>query len=162
MCFDPGVGAGIIVDGRILKGSSNCAGEIGYLKGFCSGKYLEDEAAIPVLMKRIRMSLSDETISLADIEDLYTHNTTSVKDIVDEFIEVICNVVNNVNCVIDAEQIILGGGITKLGHFFIEQLNKRLNSFPKKTPVIRYSDFGEEISVYGGFAVCSEYLYQYI
>lgn len=73
-----GVGAGIVLDGRIWRGSKGFAGEIGYIVIDEEGNRLEDIASVPSIVRRTRnrfhqdntsilKKINEEEITLKDI-----------------------------------------------------------------------------------------------
>jgi glucokinase len=64
LTFGTGMGAGLILDGRLYRGASGLAGEVGHLEGFCSGPGLAQLMAAKV------SSLADKSGS-PDIGERY-------------------------------------------------------------------------------------------
>jgi predicted NBD/HSP70 family sugar kinase len=122
-----GLGAGLIVDGRPLRGSSNAAGAIAFL----SPGRLEDRASGRAIPTRYRMAAGREADAApADdaraVFDLAVRGNAVAADVVGAVITDLGDLVVDVAALLDPEVIVLGGGLTDAGAALFEPLSRRL------------------------------------
>lgn len=160
-----GVGAGIILDGKIFPGSFGQAGEIGHMsidmngpKCKCGNRgCLEVMTSIPAIMQKIivavmsgRETLINEfagndlsRINIDIVKRALDENDVLTKEIIREKSEELASGINNVANLFNPQVIVIGGEITKLGHEFLENLKKNVLSIGLKPNIekmdIKYS-----------------------
>ena len=166
-----GVGGGIVLDGKIVKGTHGAAGEIGHMSvvydetATCNcGKKgcLEQVASATGIVKEAKKFLAaDGTPStLRNIEGF------TAKDVFDEAKkgdEISLKTVNrlgeylgialgHIACVIDPDVFIIGGGVSKAGDFLIDTIEKyyveKTYHQCRKTP-IKLATLGNSAGIYG-------------
>lgn len=139
-----GIGAGIIINKKLYKGSAGMAGEIGHIciekdgllcncgrKG-CFEKYAS--------MKNLRVKITKELelskeISGKEIEVLLENKNEKVEKIFNETIEYLAlGIASSIN-LLDPEKIILGGSVVYFRKWMLENLNRLVNekSYNKNT-----------------------------
>lgn len=137
-----GVGGAFILDGKLWRGASGFAGEIGYVTVDAEGTKLEEVASAKNFIRRVRTRVSqDSTSSLANIDE----TEITVRDVVraaddgDDFSMMmlertgnyigtaIANVINLLNI----EKIIIGGEVTEIENIVVDAVAARAkaNSF---------------------------------
>jgi predicted NBD/HSP70 family sugar kinase len=144
-----GIGSALLMDGNIIRGANNAAGEIGYMlferghlrqdwsnKGcfemLCSGSGL---------MERFRSAPDDNKeaakwTSAADIFQGASSGDKEALQIVDEFIDYLSIVVLNLIFTANPERIVLMGGLTNSAELFLDRLIKNVRSHTlSHTPV---------------------------
>lgn len=131
-----GVGGAFIFDGRLWRGASGFAGEIGYVTVDTEGTKLEEVASAENFLRRVKTRVSqDSTSALASIKE----EDITVKDVVraavngDDFSRMmlertgnyigtaIANVINLLN----VEKIIIGGAITEVENIVVDAIAER-------------------------------------
>ncbi|MGI8468533.1 MAG: ROK family protein [Pyrinomonadaceae bacterium] len=134
-----GVGGAFIFDGKLYRGVSGFAGEIGYITIDSKGTRLEEVASAENFLRRVRVRVSqDNTSSLASIDE----QEITVKDVVraaaggDDFSMMmlertgnyigtaIANVINLLNI----EKIIIGGEIMEIEDLVVDAVAERARS----------------------------------
>ncbi len=145
-----GLGAGIIVDGRPVRGSSSSAGAIAFLT---PGR-LEDRAsgrAIPTrYLDRVAKRRSRNTIQQTakiDAEEVVRRagqGDAVAEAVVRSVIDALGNLVVNVAALLDPEVIVLGGGLTQGGRDFVEPLEERLRNAVPYPPRLARSTLGDD------------------
>ncbi|MGN0379202.1 MAG: ROK family glucokinase [Butyrivibrio sp.] len=166
-----GVGGGIVLDGKIVKGTHGAAGEIGHMSVVydetetCNcGKVgcLEQVASATGIVKEAKRFLSKDNApsSLRDFKDF------TAKDVFDEakkgdvvalktvdrLGEYLGIALGHISCIIDPDVFIIGGGVSRAGDFLIDAIQKHYveKAYPqcKKTP-IRLATLGNSAGIYG-------------
>ena len=128
MTLGTGVGAGIIADGKLYRGSNACAGEIGslpYLQSdyehYCSSMFFE------------QMGLSGK-----DLADKASEGDIKALDLWSNFGYHLGKLMQAIMFAYDPQAIIIGGGIAKASPFFEKSMrNSMAEGFPYRHVVER-------------------------
>lgn len=144
--INTGVGAGIIINGKIFTGSSGLAGEVGHMSIDMDGPLckcgnrgcLETMISIPAILKSITAQIQSGKRSLLDeitLEDLksnggqidyilkaYHTNDSVINDIIDITAKRLAFGITNIINFINPEVVVIGGEITKLGTEFLKKI----------------------------------------
>jgi predicted NBD/HSP70 family sugar kinase len=124
-----GLGAGLIVDGRPVRGSSNAAGAI----AFHSPGRLEDRASGRAIPVRYRMAAGREAHGAAAndaraVFELAARGDGVAARVVGDVIADFGDLVVDVAALLDPEVIVVGGGIAEAGAALFGPLSERLAS----------------------------------
>ena len=173
-----GVGGGIVVDGRVIHGSTGAGGEIGHMvlnrneteKCGCGKKGCVEQYCSATGIVRIAkqfLANREDTSSLRNVENL------TCKDIFDasaagdalaaeileqvytymgEFLANICNVVN-------PECVVLGGGVSKAGAPLLEGVQRYFGKYVFHAAAnVRFAlaTLGNDAGAYGAFQLVKE------
>jgi predicted NBD/HSP70 family sugar kinase len=135
-----GVGAGVILDGRIHVGEDSAAGEIGHvvvdpdgLKCFC-GKVgcLETVAAAPRLLDSFAQSIAINTESLADGMSLAgraaARGHVGVHKTIDDAAGNLARVLSTTVAILDVHKVVISGVVSRLGDPFIVRLREDIEN----------------------------------
>lgn len=118
-----GIGAGMIVDGKLLKGLRGNAGDIGHSVidpsfGQCScGQYgcLESIASGTAIAK-LGSEIMGKDLSTIEIFDLYAAGNPEIVEFIERIFRVLgATCVKMINT-LDPEKIVIGGGVSKVGN----------------------------------------------
>lgn len=151
-----GIGGGIVVNGKLLKGRTNIAGEwghhtlkIGGNKCYC-GKNgcVETYISGPALEKRWK-ELTGKTESLSSIVQNLTSDTAKQWKI--EFLENFGTSLANVIDILDPDVIVLGGGVSNISFLYDEGKNsvyEKVFSDLIDTPILK-NQLGDSAGVFG-------------
>ena len=151
-----GVGGGIVVNGKLLKGRTNIAGEwghhtlkIGGNKCYC-GKNgcVETYISVPALEKRWK-ELTGKTESLSSIVQNLTSDAAKQWKI--EFLENFGTSLANVIDILDPDVIVLGGGVSNISFLYDEGKNsvyEKVFSDLIDTPILK-NQLGDSAGVFG-------------
>lgn len=175
-----GVGGGLIVNGQPFSGSHGVGSEIGHMV-VAPGEYrcncgrmgcLETYASATALIKLSQMALQSGEVSEYFIEKGIESERIEAKDVIegakanDPFCLRIFNTMVthltigliNLVTVIDPEIVVLGGGVSKAGHFLIEALEIALEkerifrAAPKFE--IKIAEAGNDAGIIGAAMLC--------
>jgi glucokinase len=180
-----GIGGGLIIDGKIFRGSNFVAGEIGHMlvqkngpKCGCGKKgCFEALASRTAIVKNIisdvkkqkkKSVLSDLVKSNQRIKSGALRNAILKKDKVvtgriNEACEVIGDVLGSVSNLINFDMIVLGGGVIEaLENYMMpiikeEFKNHVLDASAKGVKIVA-SKLGDDAAIYGGLALVEEFL----
>lgn len=146
-----GIGAGIIINGKIYQGTNNAAGEIGHL--FIDPQYapenpkdygcLERLASYKVITEKAKERLGQE-LRIMEIFKLAAEGNEIVEEIVREALIYLAYGIANISSVLDPESIIIGGGISILPTSFLSEIRNTLQKIIPFVPRIEFSALGED------------------
>lgn len=146
LALGTGLGAGIILDGRLRRGRNAMAGEIGALQ-YDPGLRLEEDINFDGLQKRFQVNLKDGESVLSP------EKKTAVIDYVAPRL---AWCVRGLSAVLDTEPVVLGGVIVEmLGRELLEQVYRAIADTGASPPDLRLSGC-ETASVLGGASLVAE------
>lgn len=178
--INTGVGAGIIVNGKIFTGSQGLAGEIGHMSIDMNGPLckcgnrgcLETMISIPAIAESIISKLNYESSSILDldknmldectknssqidiIQNAYYSNNYMARETVDLAARRLAFGITNIINFINPEIVVIGGEITKLGEEFLEKIRSYMKDIqlkPNKGKVeLKYSTLKGNTVTLGG------------
>ncbi len=179
-----GIGAGIIIDNHLIRGTSGSAGEIGFSiintenLGFSARNkgYLEKNASVEAITEKAAMEIRRGTQTLisdyieGDIDNLIPssvcqaalRNDEVAQKIILEVVESLSIVTINLILIINPQIIIFGGDICSLpevNNLFIDPIRRNVaRSIPLGLPKIKLSSLGENAGVVGASFLAIESL----
>lgn len=168
------IGGGLILNNRLFRGTHHYAGEVGWL---ITGKEqfrttterygpLELVASGPALKQKAEklvqqpLYMRDCLAAESDLgpECLFkaylSGNSELAREIVAEWIEDLAIAICNIASLLNVEAIILGGGLTYSGGFFLADLRNLVNEKTQFPPTIELSRLRESASLYGMLKLC--------
>ncbi|RNA67666.1 ROK family transcriptional regulator [Alteribacter keqinensis] len=169
-----GVGCGIIVNGSLYRGSSFAAGEIGYMvtdKNEANEEYdeifegygfLDSHVGGPSIVKRMKKKLEEpdyhgtydsENLSAKTIFQLAKDEDPIATEVIKETVDHIAYALVNVVCIFNPQCVILGGGISKSGGWFLPRVKEVLSRHLPLQTEISVTEL-ENVSVIGAGALC--------
>lgn len=174
-----GIGAGLILNGKLYEGLNKAAGEIGYFvtkDQINSNKNLENEYAMPMILRKIKQSLDQNQDSL--LYELTTGKTDQLTldkvveciNLADPYVLSVINeaaiaygiAINNISILLDLECVIIGGALAELGVYFIERIKDIIKkNNPLKVEVL-VCGLKENASLYGNYIVGNEYITKHL
>ena len=159
-----GIGAGIIIDGALYRGSSEASGEIGSMipgREFLNKDY-QDFGALECLASgtgiagRARQALKSrrEAESLDGLlaEDVFRAAREGQKwarGLVDETVDYLAVAIANLAVSFDPEIIVLGGGVTRSADLLVEPILRRIDGCIPTLPKLVVSSLGRRAAVMG-------------
>ncbi len=172
-----GIGGGIIIDGKILHGQRDSAGEVGHqtiipdgplcncgnrgcLEALASGIAIAKRAKEAILKGEdtiLREWGKEENISAEFVRRAYLQGDKVSERIWKDALEYLGIGVGNIITIISPERVILGGGIMKAGEEVLETVRRVVRERVKLVPVDKVeivpSKLGEEVGLYGALAL---------
>lgn len=150
-----GIGGSIIIDGKIFQGFSNSAGEVAYMK--MNGENFQDIASTRALIKKVAEQKNDivENWNGMKILEEAEKGDEICCAAIDEIIDVLCNGIANICCVINPEVVVLGGGIMEREEFLEDKIKVALKKYLlpciEKYTVIKFAKHKNDAGVLGAF-----------
>lgn len=138
-----GIGSGIFVNGKVLRGAHGLAGELGHtviqihgpqcscgregcFEALASGSAIARYATenIEELIKDGARIQEKERVDARAVFNLFMQGNRTAAEIVNHVVEIIAIGIVNIACILDPEMVILGGGLSRAGDDFIESIRK--------------------------------------
>ncbi len=169
-----GIGAGLILDGRLYRGHADAAGEVGYLAidrewvrqaiatGAATGEAFgcwESLAAAPaiVLMAREEMECQGQTppadLTAQRVMELAAQGDPIGLRVLERLAENLALGLANIVVLLDPEAVVLGGGVAKAGDLLLSAIRERLAKVSPLIPKLLLSSLGEDAGLLGAAAV---------
>lgn len=149
-----GIGAGILADGRLLRGSGDIAGAVGWFAFNSQQNDIhklvggwEAEAAGPALARRGRAKSAEEVIAAARMGD------GDAQHAIEQTVEYLAMGVANIVSILNPEMIVLGGGLMQAGDLFIDAIKNRVSTWAQPIAArqvrIELTQLGEDAGLFG-------------
>lgn len=166
--IDIGVGAGLVIDGRVIEGSRFACGEIGYffldisqLDEKHNYGHLENHVAIPNLLTKIQKEMQREDLEPLTIEkvnQLYWEGDEYVISQIDLFARRIAFVIANATALLDISKVSVGGAVTELEVNLEDRINHMLRYVMPYRPQVSFSALDSTAFLLGAFDIGTELL----
>lgn len=163
-----GVGGGLVLDGRIFRGTSFCAGEIGHIPinidgpaCNCGGKgCLERYVGNNFVLRDARSKLKMKNITLERLSELAKEGNKVALGIYDSFAEKIGIALTAVVNLLNPEVIVIGGGLSFAGNFIFtkikDTIDKRAMSIQAKSVKVKKAMLGKDAGLIGAALLVKE------
>ena len=173
MAIGTGIGAGILVNGEIFRGSNDIAGSIGWMglnkpykskykecgcfeyhasgEGIAkvAGEYISQQSSYKGQLARKKNS----KISSYDVMDAFNNGDLLAQEVINECIEYWGMAVANMVSIFNPEKIILGGGLFGPAKSLIPEIKKEAEKWAQpisiKHVILDHSALGSDAGVYG-------------
>lgn len=178
--IDAGIGAGIVIDGKLYEGGRGLAGDLGVVipeiekaSGECSehmqhvlenkltyycmindtGKMLE--SGRETVLRTFVSDLSDLTFN--DIVKAYGMGDEAVHEIMGRYARMIALLLKNLVSLFDVEMLVIGGPCTRLGSTFVNEITEYMLKLPGyATAQVRSSRLLDTAVIYGGMYTAAQ------
>lgn len=132
--IDTGLGSALLIDGKIIRGANNAAGEIGYMifgreqlfqdwrnkgcfESYCSGSGLSERA----------MTLLRQPMTLEQIIQNVEQNDPLACALIDEMADYLAMGIINLAAIANLQKVILTGGVTHAANYFLPRVQAILD-----------------------------------
>jgi glucokinase len=175
--WSTGVGGGIVADGRLLRGATTIAGEIGHtvvrtgkdaLACRCGGRgHLEAYVRAPALLQRAQSLLGDTPRTdypPSDIASLFAQaeHDTILRHFVEEAVEMMAVTVANLITSMNPKVAVIGGRVAREGAHLIPRIGELARGYAMPVSAqdvtIAPAVLGEEATVMGAVALALDSL----
>jgi predicted NBD/HSP70 family sugar kinase len=159
-----GIGLGIVIDGKIYRGHSQSAGEIGYLPpdtSYMGRRYegfgaLESLAAGPGIEQRAHQLLESrglplpaEGVSAEEVFKASRRGEAWARQVVEETVGYLSFAIAAVMAILDPEVIVLGGGVARSADVLIGPILDKLDGVVPGRPNLIQSSLGSRAAAMG-------------
>jgi glucokinase len=163
-----GIGAAIVLDGRLIRGQHNAAGEVGYLvtrpsqllrgvpvaglEELISGSALTARARELAKARPGRTGVDLADITPAVLFDAAAAGDEVARSVIDELVETVAIAVAAVTALIDPARVIVDGGIGRALAPYLSQIEELVGQVTYRAPEIVTSTLGPNATVTGAIA----------
>jgi glucokinase len=155
-----GVGAGLVLNNMLFRGSRGAAGEIGYMRLASAGEPVDlDRLGGADALARSYLEAGG-TGSAQSAEDVFQHAATgdqAAAAAVGRVVNDLATAIANAILVLNPEKVVIGGGLAEAGAAFIEPLRRRIRELVPKMPEVVASQLGPDAALVGGMYLAREY-----
>lgn len=117
-----GLGLGIIIDGKIYRGSNNAAGEMGHIKIIIGGKSckcgskgcLESYTSKNVLLEDFNEISNEKLDDIEEFISLFEKGDKTTKEVLERYFNILGIGIANLTMLLDPSSVVLGGDINIL------------------------------------------------
>jgi glucokinase len=163
-----GIGAAAFVNGQIIRGRHNAAGEVGALltsreqlrapagrlcgfESVASGPAIERRAS-ELLASGRESSLSTQPVSAEAVFRAAAQGDALAEEVLDELIDHVSMAIVDIAAVLDPERVILEGSVGRALEPYAAELAHRIGNRIPNAPVLRFSRLGQNATVVGALA----------
>ncbi|MFL5760109.1 MAG: ROK family protein [Thermomicrobiales bacterium] len=155
LALGTGIGAGVVVNGRLHRGYRDSAGEVGNFVmdrkflGRAPGVHgnLEQLIGGPAIRKRLKRATGQKIG--ADDAFAVARNNNEVKGETERIADFLAMVVIDIAALLDPQAIIFGGGLSAAGSDLIEPVRERVERELRIRPALIASALGEDAQLHG-------------
>ncbi len=153
-----GIGAGIIIDGTLYRGSAEASGEIGHMipgrdflgKSYVDYGVLESVASADSLLKKMPRSASAAGGSSPEaIFEAAKGGQSWARSIVEEAADYLAIAIGNLSVMLDPELVVIGGALAPYAGSLTQIISKRLEGTIPSLPRLEVSNLGLRATVMG-------------
>lgn len=170
-----GIGAGLILDGKLYRGSRFASGEVGYIVpnrsflGQSCETYgsLESIAGSEGIVKRTLAHLNDgdhsslrtlveeerELLTVERVLAAACEGDRLALAVVAETVDYLSLAVANLACILDPERIVISGELADFGELFIEPILERIRGLVPEVPELVVTELKMDAPVLGAVAI---------
>ncbi len=154
-----GIGGCLIIDGKIHRGASGHAGEIGYMP-FETDKF-EALASTSALVEKSLKSYPDKNLDNGKkIFDAIDKGDEDAKKLVEEMTDILARGISNIMLIANPEVILIGGGISEQKEKFIDPIIEKTKTYVPanifESTKIKATKLGNKSGLYGAYALYKE------
>lgn len=158
-----GVGAGIVIDGRLYRGSRWYAGEISHMHldyrrwqiDYGDQGFLESLAGAEAIARRGRRLRGGTSRSVpfadgaAQVFEAARAGDRTAQAVVQQVAVYLGTALANIAAVLDPSLIVFGGGISHVGDQLLDPVREVASRIVPNTPEIRLTTVGDDVPVFG-------------
>ena len=154
-----GIGGSLILDGKIHRGASGHAGEIGYMP-FETDKF-EALASTSALVEKSLESYPEKNLDNGKkIFDAIDKCDEDAKKLVDQMTDILARGISNIMLIANPELILIGGGISEQKEKFIDPIIEKVKTYVPEnifeSTKIKATKLGNKSGLYGAYALYKE------
>jgi glucokinase len=161
-----GIGAAIVLDGNLVRGRHNAAGEIGFLvtsrsqlrgrpaaglEGLISGAALTERARVLIKARPERTSLDPSTVTPALLFETAAADPVA-RVVIGELIDQVAITVTAITAFVDPERVILDGSIGRALAPYLGKIGALVSGAAYRAPELVTSTLGPNATVIGAIA----------
>ncbi len=173
VALGPGVGGGIVVEGRLLHGAHGAGAEIGHMvlnrnetavcgcgKRGCVEQYCSATGIVRLAKQALESSKEESTLrqlsspTCKDIFDAGKQGDQLALQVLDQYYAYMGEFLADVCCVVNPEVVVIGGGVSKAGEVLLDGLKPYFNKYvfhAASEVKFTLASLGNDAGAYGAF-----------
>ena len=150
-----GIGGSIIINGEMLHGFSNSAGEVAYMN--IDGENFQDIASTRALLEEVANKKQEniENWSGKRVFEEAKNGDEICSNAIDKMVDILGKGIANICCVVNPEVVVLGGGIMEQEAYLKSKIEKSLKKYLvapiEKHTEIRFAKHKNDAGILGAF-----------
>ena len=156
-----GIGAGIMIDGKLHKGYNGYAGEMGHMIIVPDGEPCkcgnlgcwERYASEPTLVSQLSKQLNIPGLTHKDVQTMIVKQDPIINEYIDQFIKYLSIGLNNIINLYNPESLVLNSELLRLYPNAIQKIESNLTSSMSNYHELTISELGNEACVMGACAL---------
>lgn len=152
-----GIGAGIMIGGKLYRGFHGGAGEIGLQRDFEDDQVLDEEfgpferraSGLGIAQRYRELAGEGEEMTTRKIFAAARQGDELARRVISEASSVLAGGIVNLCAILDPEMVVLGGGVARAGEEIAGPVRRRLHSALPAPPSLMLSALGDRVSVVG-------------
>ena len=157
LIFGTGIGGGVVIDNKILRGNNLIAGEFSaILTSYKQGSTnLAQEMSTISIVHKVKEALQQDSMSGEKMIQLYKNQEKTVVTILDEWFQSIAKFCYNLDCLYNPDCICIGGGISE-EPLFVDKIQENIDQlfdtiFAFRKPVIKKCKYQNHSNLIGAY-----------
>src|SRR5690625_3782238 len=169
MTVSTGIGAGVITEGKLLRGLKGNAGDIGHIvvdpsfdKCNCGQKGCLEAIASGTAISKHGSRIMGKELTTKEVFELYEQGNEKIKEHMDYVLKILGIACVNIINTFDPEKIVIGGGVSKVGDLLFNPIRSyvsqyALNPTGRQTEIVP-AELDQSSGVIGAAALCFDVL----
>lgn len=165
MTISTGIGAGIVVEGKLLRGLKGNAGDIGHTvidpsfgECTCGQKGCLEAVASGTAIAKHGSKIVGKNLSTKEVFALYHEGHEQIVEMIDHVLMILGMACVNLINTFDLEKIVIGGGVSKVGDLLFHTIQKYVQTYALN-PIGRQAEIvpaklNQNAGVIGAAALC--------
>ncbi len=158
LIFGSGIGGGVILDNKLLKGRQLIAGEFSPMFTRFDADdytYLAEETSTFSIVKKAKEIKKNDQLMGEELIKLYQKEDSEIKPLVDNWFLSVAKMCYNMDCLYNPDCICIGGGISE-NPVFIQGIEKALDIVREKAytfrkPVVKKCQYNNDSNLIGAY-----------
>ncbi|MCL6444905.1 MAG: ROK family transcriptional regulator [Alicyclobacillus sp.] len=164
-----GIGAGIVIDGHLMRGSVGAAGEIAFMltglddldKSFGTVGAFETATNMRAL-SRYWSDLTESSAEPAEVVEEARQGNTKALSAIERWTQYLGIGVVAIGAILNPDVIVIGGGGSNAFDLIAERLRTYVKTHLPSAPVIAKTQLGDEAALWGGVSIGIELLIDHL
>lgn len=172
-----GVGGGIVLDGKILNGTTGAAGEIGHMvvnpwetevcgcgKRGCAEQYCSATGVVRLARLALEENATSSLLRRDELTCKGVFDAAELGDkvaqaVLEQVYESLAQLIANVCIVLNPEMVVIGGGVSKAGMPLLAGIHRHFDKFiyhASRNVEISLATLGNDAGAYGAFCLIKD------
>ena len=151
-----GIGGALILDGKLYRGASGHAGEIGYMP-FETDKFEALGSTSALSQKSLRLFPEKNLKNGKEIFAAIDRGDKDAIKLVDDMTNILARGIANIMLIVNPEMILIGGGISEQKEKFLDPIIEKIKGYVPEnifsSTEIKATELGNKSGLYGAYAI---------